>query len=202
MIGSLLACASGGCNLDFSSLTDSDEQPRLGVMLGEEQAIVVVVPDCVGTVERITLVDSNQAVLWDVRSLAPYTLPKLFSLGTPPDGFLDVHVAWPDPSPMKPDESYQIVVGEAPPGDNSREDPTTTTSTTEGSTPDAGSGPSSSGAATPTTEGELFDRAHAVGSFELDKVTADGILVGSRRLSLEEFEEQACVDPDATTTTR
>jgi hypothetical protein len=204
IVGSLLACASKGCNLDFSSFGDGDKRPSLGIVLGEEGKVVVVVPSCIGEVERIAVVDSNMTVVWDVRSLSMVPLETTFVIGEPPDGFLVVEV--PLASPLVPNDSYQVVVGEAPPT-GSQPSTTTTTTTTSTTLPSetGGSLPVTTTSTTPsgpTTESEFFDSALAVGAFRPEDVTGDKILVGGRRVDLVEFEEVACEDPDSTTTTR
>jgi hypothetical protein len=164
---------------------------------------VVVVPSCVGNVERIAVVDSNMTVVWDVRSLSLVALESTFVIGKAPDGFLVVEV--PLAGPLVPTESYQVVVGEAPP--NSGQSPTTTTTTTSTTAPGETSGSlpvttTSTAPSGPTTESDFFDSARAVGAFVPEEVTADKILVGRRKVSLAEFEDAACEDPDSTTTTR
>ena len=209
ILGSLLACASGGCNLDFSSFGDGDKRPSLGLVAGapsevpgEPPEMVVVVPACVGSVERIAVVDSNMTVVWDVRSLSMVALESTFVIGKSPPGFLVVEV--PLASPLVPTESYQVVVGDAP--SNSGQSPTTT-STTSTTAPGESGGSlpvttTSTVPSGPTTESEFFDSALAVGAFRPEEVTADKILVGRRKVSLAEFEEVACAEPDSTTTTR
>lgn len=205
ILGSLLACTSGGCNLDFSSFGDGDNRPSLGIVAGEAGQVVVVVPSCVDAVERIAVVDSNMIVVWDVRSLSMVRLETTFVIGKSPSGFLVVEV--PLASPLIPTESYQVVVGDAPPNTGQSTTTTTTTSTpsttapgeTGGSLPVTTTSTVPSG---PTTESDFFDSALAVGAFRPEEVTGDKILVGRRKVSLAEFEDVACVDPDSTTTTR
>jgi hypothetical protein len=201
ILGSLLACASGGCNLDFSSFGDGDNRPSLGLVAGEAGQMVVVVPSCVPPIERIAVVDSNMTVVWDVRSLSMVSLESTFEIGDSPDGFLVVEV--PLAAPLQPTESYQVVVGEAPA--NSGQTPTTTTTSTTVPPEAGGTLPEttpSSRPSGPTTESEFFDSALAVGAFRPEDVTGDKILVGRRKVSLAEFEDVACEDPDSTTTTR
>lgn len=201
IVSSLLACASKGCNLDFSSFGDGDKRPSLGVALGDGGKAVVIVPSCVGEVERIAVVNSDMTVVWDVRSLSMVPLGTTVVIGEAPDGFLVTEV--PLASPLVPNESYQVVVGEAPPI-GSQPSSTTTTSTTApaetgGSLPVTTTSTIPSG---PTTESDFFDSALAVGAFRPEDITTDKILVGGRKVDLVDFEEAACEDPKATTTTR